>query len=470
MTHEALLRDLRAAVGEAHCLSDPAMTATYTTDWTGRFSGEAAAVVRPGDAGEVARVLSCAARHGAAVIPQGGNTGLVGGSVPRAPSLVGGRPQVLLVTTRLCDLRLDPRSRLLEAGAGVTLARAAASAGSEGLRLGIDLAARDSATLGGMTATNAGGLQAFRFGPMRARLAGIEAVLADGTLASHLGGLTKDNVGPDLASLLAGSEGTLAVVTRLLVRLEPVPIHRVTALVALADVEAAVELLTGPLAAVASLEAAELTLREGMELVVAAFGLPPPPGSGSAAFLTLEAAAERDPSEELAAALDHPSVIEVAVAEAEPARSRLWSYREHHTEAVSRLGVPHKLDVSVPPGRLGELVAALPPRVATAAPGARLVLWGHAAEGNLHVNVVGPDRDDLAVDGAVLNLALELAGSISAEHGIGIAKAAWLRRARTPGTLETMRRVRRALDPSRLLNPGVLEPAPGDTTEEGSPR
>ncbi len=466
-----LLSELEAIVGAPNCVSDPEIVGSFTTDWTGRFSGDAVAVLRPASTAEVAAVLVVAGRHGAAVIPQGGNTGLVGGSVPRARSRTdaagGGRPQLVLSLRRLDAIDVsDPAARLLGAGSGTTLGAAQAAARSVGLHLGIDLAARDSATLGGMVATNAGGLQVFRYGAMRARTAGLEAVLADGTVVSHWKGLAKDNVGWDLAGLLSGSEGTLAVITRVLVRLEPLALHRLAALVAMADIRSAIDLVTGPLRSLSCLEAAELTLTDGMQLVCAHSGLPEPIGvaEGATAWLTVEAASSTDPTDELAEALDDERVLAVAVGVDDAARERLWAYRERHTEAVSTLGIPHKLDVSVMPSRLPELFEALPGLVETASPGARLVVWGHVADGNVHVNVVGPSPDDFAAEDAVVRSVLDLNGSISAEHGIGVAKTRWLAAARPPGTLEPSRRVRRALDPGAILNPGVLEEGEIGTT------
>jgi len=462
-----LLSDLEDALGRRRVLTDPEVCAGYTRDWTGRYVGSAAAVVRPERVEQVQAVVEVAARHGAALICQGGNTGLVGGSVPR-PAGALDQPQIVCGMSGMCAVEdVDPAGRLLCAGAGVTLSAAQAAAGRAGFHLGIDLSSRGSATLGGMAATNAGGMQMLRFGGMRARVAGIEAVLADGSIVSRLSGLAKDNVGWDPAALFVGSEGTLAVITRVMVRLEPLPAHRVTALVALASVDAALELLAGPVAALPSLEAAELTLEDGMRLVAGEFDLPPPvglesgaAGRGGRAWLTLEAAGPYDPTAELAAAVDHPFVLGAAVASDANGRARLWAYRERHTEAVSRLGVPHKLDVSVTRSRLGELVGLLPERVAAAAPGARLVMWGHAADGNVHVNVVGPPPDDDGVDDAVLRLVAELGGSISAEHGVGVARRRWLRLVRSEGDLQLMARVKAALDPGGMLNPGVLEPLP----------
>src|SRR4029077_1065441 len=216
---DALLAELTAIAGPEHVLTDPDLVAGYTTDWTRRFSGVARGVVRPAGAAEVAAVLRACARHGAPVVPQGGNTGLVGGSVP-APSRGGGA--VVLSTRRL--RRLDPVDTLsgqVTAGAGVTIAELRAHAARAGLEYGVDLAARDSATVGGTIATNAGGIQTIRYRPTRAQLIGLEAVLADGSVISRLGGLQADNTGYDLTQLLAGSEGTLGVITAARLRLWP---------------------------------------------------------------------------------------------------------------------------------------------------------------------------------------------------------------------------------------------------------
>ncbi|MHB8246027.1 MAG: FAD-binding oxidoreductase [Acidimicrobiales bacterium] len=458
----SLISDLEAVVGAPNCLTEPDVTASFTTDWTGRFFGEASAVARPGNVDEVVGVLAAAARHGAAVVPQGGNTGLVGGSVPRSAGYFGASPrlQVVMNMRRLSEIRVvDPAGRLIDAGAGTTLAAAQRAAREAGYLLGIDLAARDSATLGGMVATNAGGMHVLRYGAMRSRVAGIEAVLADGTIVSQMKGLAKDNVGWDPAYLFSGSEGTLAVLTRVLMRLEPTPAHRVTALVALTDTAAAVDVVRGPLRMVGSLEAAELTLREGMGLVCERIGLAEPVGweQGAGAWLTIEAASAEDPTDSLATALDHPAVLAVAVGPDAATRARLWAYRELHTEAVALLGTPHKLDVSVMSSQLPELAEALPDLVARVDPDARLFLWGHVADGNLHVNVVGPQATDYSIDDEVLRLVVSLGGSVSAEHGMGVAKAGWLHLARSPGSLDLMARVKRALDPQSILNPGVLE-------------
>jgi FAD/FMN-containing dehydrogenase len=225
---------LREIVGERHCLTEPALRASYETDWTRRFNGEALAVVRPGTTDEVAAVLRACADAGVGVVPQGGNTGLVGGSVPR-----GG--EVVLSTLRLNGIQdLDADGGEVTVGAGATLAAVQAAVRRAAWETGVDLGARDSATIGGMVATNAGGVNVLRHGPMRQQLLGFEAVRADGMVLRRLPGMQKDNTGYDLGGLLAGSEGTLAVITRVRLRLVPALVHRAVAVIGLADAVAAV--------------------------------------------------------------------------------------------------------------------------------------------------------------------------------------------------------------------------------------
>ena len=465
---DALITALADVVGPHHVLTDPELTASFETDWTGRFAGRAAAVVRPGSTAEVAAVLALLSDAGRPVVPQGGNTGLVGGGVP----LHG---EVVLSLRRLSGIdEVDVAAGQVTAGAGATLAAVDAAAAGAGLAFGVDLAARDSATVGGMVATNAGGLRMLRYGGMRAQTAGVEAVLADGRVVSHLGGLAKDNTGYDLAGLLAGSEGTLAVLTRLRLRLVPRLEHRTTGLLAFADADAALEamvalrrLLPG------SLETVELFLADGVALVCDHLGLAPPFGRLDPVYLLVEVAGTHDPTEELAEAVvegvglssrGHPEprgALDGAV-EAEPAgRARLWRYREAHTEAINAAGVPVKLDVTLPIGEISGFLTAVCAAVGRAAPGARCVLFGHAGDGNIHVNVLGAGAEGgraAAVEDTVLRLVASLGGSISAEHGIGAAKRPWLHLNRSPEEIDAFRAIKRGLDPNGILNPHVLLP------------
>jgi FAD/FMN-containing dehydrogenase len=441
-----LLDDLRAAVGPGHVLVDADLRAGYEVDWTGRFRGTAAAVVRPGSSAEVAAAVRACGRHGAAVVPQGGNTGLVGGGVPLAG-------EVVLSLRRLDALApVEPLAGAVTVGAGATLAAVQAHVAGHGLDVGVDLAARDTATIGGMAATNAGGLAFVRHGAMRARVAGLEAVLADGGVVTRLSGLDKDNTGYDLSGLLCGSEGTLGVITAVRLRLVRRVDERVTALVGFPDVGAAVDAVAELRRAGVVLEAAELMFGDGLVLVGDHLGIAPP--VLAPAVLLLEWADERSTAAVAALA----GTTDVAVAEDPSPRAGLWRHREAHTEAVGALGIAHKLDVTVPLPAVPEFVADVRAATSALAPGSTCVLFGHAADGNLHVNVVGPPAEDETVDDAVLRLAAGRGGSISAEHGIGTAKKRWLPLNRSPTELAVMRAVKAAFDPAGVLNPNVLLP------------
>lgn len=440
-----LIPELVAIVGADHCLTDPDLRASYETDWTRRWHGTAAAVVRPGAPDEVAAVLrACTATH-TPVVPQGGNTGLVGGAVPPEGAVV-------LLTTRLRDIgELDRVAGQLTVGAGATLASVQAATRRSGWEPGVDLAARDTATIGGMVATNAGGANVLRHGPMRRQVAGIAAVLADGSGISRLGGLAKDNTGYDLAGLLAGSEGTLAVITAVRLQLVPSPPRRTVLIAALASTSVAVQRLVELRRALPGMLAAELFHEAGLRLVVEHAHLEHPFGGREhGAYLLVETS---DPAESVERALD--GFDDVLLAEDAAGRERMWQYRERHTETINAVGIPHKLDVALPLAR----IADFEDRCATlVGDRARLFLYGHLGDGNLHVNLVGPPPDDESLDEAVLRLVIEMAGSISAEHGIGRAKAHLLPLDRGPGDLAAMRAVKRALDPDGILNPGVLFP------------
>ncbi|MCW2600765.1 MAG: linked oxidase domain protein [Frankiales bacterium] len=448
-----MIAGLQAVVGTEHVLLDDDVKASYETDWTGRFTGRASCVVRPGTTEQVAAVLRLCTAAGAKVVVQGGNTGLVGGGVP-----AGG--EVLLSLARLDVLgEVDLASAQVTAGAGVTLADLQGHARAVNLDVGVDLAARDSATVGGLVATNAGGIRVLRYGSMRAQVVGLEAVLADGSVLSRMAGLAKDGTGYDLAGLIAGSEGTLAVVTAVRLKLWPRLRARAVALLAMDSTEAAVALLPGLRASLPSLSAAELFYAEGLALVRKHGGLPAPFPVEHGAYLLLECADLTDPVEQLAAAVSEASgLVDATVATDAAGQRALWAYRETHTESIGAEGVPVKLDVSVPTSRLPALVAALAPTVQGVCPAARLVVFGHVNEGNLHVNVLDTGELHDEVTDAVLNLVASLDGSISSEHGVGRAKVGWLQLSRSATEIAAMQAVKRAFDPAGTLNPGVLLP------------
>ena len=443
---------LEQVVGARHVLRDPELKSSYERDYTGRFGGLARAVVRPADTGQVAAVMAACARHGAAVVPQGGNTGLVGGGVP-----LGG--EVVVSLQRLSAVEeVDAVLGQVTVGAGATLAALQQAARSADQDAGLDFGARDSCTLGGVVACNAGGARALRHGTARAHVAGLEAVLADGSVISRLGGLTKDNAGYDLPALLVGSEGTLAVVTRIRWRLVPLLSSRVAALIPLNSAREAADLLAALRAGAPSLESCDFFLDEGLQLVLEHQRRGSPLRSSAAFYVLAECAAATDPTEELAAALQSAGVDDALVADDTAGREGLWRLREGHADAINAAGIPHKLDVGVPLDELDHFLTAVP-EVVAAAGGERTILFGHLGDGNVHVNVLGPAADDARVDDAVLELALECGGTISAEHGVGVEKVHWLQRARGAADVAAMRAVKDALDPGHLLNPGKVLPS-----------
>ena len=484
----------RGVVGEAHVITDADVRRSYEIDWTGRFCGEAVAVVRPGSTAEVVDLLGICHETRTPVVPQGGNTGLVGGGVPYGE----GRGAIVMSLRRLNQLEpVDQVAGQVTVGAGVTLASLQRHVEAAGWAFGVDLGARESATVGGMIATNAGGLRLLRYGSMRQQVVGIEAVLADGRRIERLGGLLKDNTGYDLAGLLTGSEGTLGVVTRARLRLVPPTPQRVVAVLGLAQLADAVAAIPVLRARLPGLDAVEVFFADGLDLVCQHFaGLRRPFATEAPVYLLVETAdraivpsvgaavradgptpatdPDRDPGEALAAVIAGLAglggiVLDAAIATEPSARSELWRLREAHTEAINSLGAeigaPHKLDVTLPVTRLAEFDARVRSVVESSRANSRVVVFGHLADGNLHVNVLGPAPDDLRVDDAVLHLVVELGGSISAEHGIGRAKRRWLGLDRGSTAIEVMRTIRHGLDPRGILNPGVLlEPdAPGSS-------
>ncbi len=442
---------LAEIVGARHVLSDPEIKSSYERDYTGRYEGRARLVVRPGDTGEVADVMAACAREGAAVVPQGGNTGLVGASVPR-----GG--EVVISLKRLGEIGdVDTAVGQVTAGAGATLAALQEAARAAGRDAGLDFAARDSCTLGGVVACDAGGARALRYGTARGRVVGLEAVLADGSVISRLSGLTKDNAGYDFSALLVGSEGTLGIVTRIRWRLAPLLSSRVAVLVPLDSAHEASELLSALQAGAPSLESCDFFLDEGLQLVLEHQRRESPLRTRARVYVLAECAGQVDPTEELAAALGAAGVEDALVADDTTSREGLWRLREGHTDAINAPGIPHKLDVGVPLGQLDRFLDTVP-GVVKAAGGERVILFGHLGDGNVHVNVLGAAPDDVRVDDAVLELTLECGGTISAEHGVGVEKAHWLQRARGAAEVAAMRAVKDALDPHHLLNPGAVLP------------
>ena len=449
--HADAAQALADIVGQAHLMTDPNVMEQYVVDWARRWRGPARAVVRPGSTQEVADVLRWCSAHDVPVLPQGGNTGLVGGSVP-ASDCAPGREPVIVSLRRLDHVGdVDHLSGQVTVGAGVTLGDVRRHAAAAGWAYGVDLAARDSATIGGTVATNAGGIHVIAYGMTRHQVVGIEAVLPDGTVLSHLGGLLKDNTGYDLGSLLCGSEGTLAVITAVRLRLHR-PVGRTTvALIGCSDYDDALQRMITAVAPQVRLLAAEVIDEPGMELACSVMGASWPLTQHHPVMTLLEVVDGGD-----ASGLVGLDDADVAIGIDAADKARLWEFRERQGEAFSSLGITHKLDVSVPLPVLAQCAEELRGVVAAFADVEVFGVFGHLADGNIHVEIHGPDADDDAVDQAVLECVARYGGSISAEHGVGRAKAHELHLTRSAAEIAAMRAIKAAWDPQGLMNPGVI--------------
>lgn len=440
---------LARIVGAAHVSTDPDVLATRSVDWTGRYRGTAAALVRPGNAGEVAAVLRACRDAGAPVTVQGGRTSLVAGTVPE-------HDDVLLSTERLTDVgEVDQAGRTLTAASGVTLAAAQRMAAAAGLRIGVDLAARDSATIGGMASTNAGGLRTVRYGNMAEQVLGLQVALPDGSLLRRHARVRCDNTGYDLTRLFVGAEGTLGVITEVELRLHRIPAHRIVALCGFADLPS---LLTaarrlGDLETVAALE-----LVDGGAAALGAERLNLEVPVTGTWLLLVELAGDTDQGDLLAASLDGAALTgEPAVGLDTAGMQRLWQVRESLAEVVGLFGPPLKFDVALPVPAVAAFAARAAALTARVAPSARAVLFGHIGEGNLHLNLLGCSADEeAAIYPEMMALIAAHDGNVSSEHGVGSRKRAYLSMSREPTDIAVMRSIKAALDPTGFLNPAVL--------------
>ncbi len=460
----SLLRDLEAALPRGGVLSGGAVT-ERDPGWN-PDNLRAGLLVRPGSAAEVATVLRVAARHGASVVPQGGRTGLVGGTIS-APG------QIILSTERLSRIRsLDPDTRVAVVEAGVTLGAVQEAAGAHGLEPGIDTAARASATIGGMISTNAGGMSAFRHGVMRHRVLGLEAVLPDGRVLSDLSPVIKSALGPDPRHLMIGAEGTLGIVTAAALRLEPKEPAQATALLALPDLETVPRVLEAALRPDAGhLHAVELMTAHHLAHMQAVHGHDlGPVGRAGAAYLLLSLAGPAPgPLEAALEALagglyESGRIVDALIATSGAQAERLWALRED-TGAITRgAAEAAAFDVSIPLSALAGYVRAIEAGLAAADPGLGVFVFGHVADGNLHIVIdraepMGPALR-ARVDAAVYGPLAACGGVFSAEHGIGSKRTGDLEAMADPVRLALMGELKTLLDPAGLMNPGKVLSAP----------
>ena len=459
------LAALKAAAGPGGWTDDPSDIAPWLTEWRNRWSGNTPLMLTPRSTGEVARVVAICAQHRVAVVPQGGDTGLVGGQIPFG--------EVLLSTRKLRAVRdVTPLDDAMTVEAGVTLLEAQQAATAAGRRFPLSLASEGSATIGGVISTNAGGTQVVRYGMMRDLVLGIEAVMPDGQVFHGLKRLRKDNTGYDLKQLLIGAEGTLGVVTAATLKLFPIMRSRATAMVGLDTAHAAIELLARAKAETGGgVEAFELMKRIGMEFVLKHIPDTREPLDSAPNWYVLIELASGEPGAADAAlerllsdAFEAGLIVDAAIAQNDAQRAAFWKVREEQSAAQKPEGGGWKHDVSVPVSRIADFLDEASAAVERFEPGARISAFGHVGDGNMHYDVLCPPGADHAafigrwMQGSeiVHDIVARYDGSISAEHGLGRLKTEEARRYKTPLEVATMQAVRAAIDPLRIMNPAVL--------------
>ncbi len=462
------LARLTRAVGAPHVVTAPSAMAPFLTDWRGRYHGGALAVVLPQSTAEVAEVVRACAEAEVDIVPQGGNTGLCGGSVPGTTGTA-----IVVCLTRMNRVReVDVDNMTITAEAGVPLAAVQAAAAAAGLLFPLSLASEGSCTLGGNLSTNAGGTAVLRYGNTRDLTLGLEAVLADGSVYSALRGLRKDNTGYDLKQLFIGAEGTLGIVTAGVMKLFPAPRTQVTALVAVPGVAAAIALL-------GRLKAALADRLVGFELM-SAFALdlsrrfhagtsPTPAAAPWYVLVQADDATANAPlpalvEAALGAAIEAGDAVDATVAQSIAQAQQLWALRENISEAQRHAGPNVKNDISLPVSQMTRFLTACEAALMAALPGARLVVFGHLGDGNLHYNLSAPEGVEaerfMAQAPSAMRIVNDLVaahgGSFSAEHGVGQLKRDELVRYKSKTEIALMRAVKRALDPQGRMNPGKV--------------
>lgn len=468
---DGLLERLRTALGPKGFSTDPDALAPWLTDWRGRYHGKAAALLSPASAAEVAAIVALCAEAGAPLVPQGGNTSMVGGATPDASGAA-----LLLSTRRLNRIRsLDAAAGIAVCEAGVILATLHEAALAVGRRFPLTLGARGSATIGGLVSTNAGGTQVLRFGPMRALVLGLEAVLPDGSLFEGLAALRKDNRGYDLRQLLIGAEGTLGIVTAASLRLVPAVGERAVAWAGVETARDAMALLRHLEATLGeAIESFELVPRSALDLVLRHIpGTRPPlaaPAPWNVLVETVSPMSAPGPEpllyEGLRSALETGIAGDAVIAASEAQAEAFWRLRDSISEAEKQDGPAAKHDISVAVEAMADFMTEASIAVEARFPGTRVIAFGHLGDGNVHFNVRAPagatpawvEGEGQAVSRYVHDLVTGAGGSISAEHGIGQMKRDELARLAEPARLHALRAIKQALDPRNIMNPGKLVP------------
>lgn len=460
------LGEIAERLGSAGWLDDPERMRPYLEEERGRYHGQAHGVASPATVEQLSWVVGHCAAAGIAIVPQGGHTGLCGGAVP----LAGERPVIVLSLRRLDRIRaLDPVNGTITVEAGCILARIQEAAAEAGRLFPLSLAAEGSCQIGGNLATNAGGTNALRYGVARDLVLGLEVVLADGRIWSGLRTLKKDNTGYDLKNLFIGSEGTLGIITAAVLRLFPAPEETRTALLAVDSPAAALSLLTRLQQATdGRLQACELMSARSVRFSTRHIpGCRDPFDEAPPWYLLVEAGGRHLGESVLAAleqALEAGQLLDAAIAESGAQADSFWRLRESIPEAQKAEGGSIKHDVSVPVASVPAFLDQATAAVEAAYPGARVCAFGHLGDGNIHFNVSQPPAADRAeflaqwetCNRLVHDIVHAMEGSISAEHGIGLLKRDELPRYQSPVALDLMRRIKRALDPDNLLNPGKV--------------
>ncbi len=450
----SLLADLAARLGERYVAGPADVEPRYLDDETGGEGGTPAGLVRPGSTDEVSAVLRLCHAAGQPVVVQGGRTGMTRAGLPRDGELILSLERMNAIEA------IDRVAGTMIVGAGCVLAVAQDAAAEAGWRLAVDIGARGSCTIGGMIATNAGGHQVLRFGMMRDQMLGIEAVLADGSVISAMNGLIKNNTGYDLKQLIAGSEGTLAVVTRAVLRLRPPPLDRETALCAFDSYEKVAAVL-GRLEQLmpGQLTAFELMWAGFLDAACALPGNAYPFAARHDYAVLLET--ESMGAGALAAALERcfeeELVADAVLAQSERDQHRLWALRDAIGPLVEHMALVEPFDVSAPLHAIGGVADRVGRRLAAELPGTRPLFFGHVADGNLHLALeLANEAQRHPAEAIVYDAIRDAGGSISAEHGIGMLKREWLPYSRSEAELAVMRAIRAALDPRGILNPGRI--------------